>query len=124
MQLPLSLHSKNVSSKGEQLVCYLNRSIYGLKQPLHSGSPNFPLHFCKFTQSKNDYSLFHLGFGSAIVVLLVYVDDIILAGADLDAISLIKTLLHSLFKLKDLRNLKYFLGLEIMRSTKGIYLSQ
>ena len=91
MQLPLSLHSKNVSSKGEQLVCYLNRSIYGLKQPLHSGSPNFPLHFCKFTQSKNDYSLFHLGFGSAIVVLLVYVDDIILAGADLDAISRIKS---------------------------------
>ena len=57
------------------------------------------------------------------VVLLVYVDDIILAGADLDAISHVKAMLHSLFKLKDLGTLKYFIGLEIA-SAKGICLSQ
>ena len=126
IQLPLGLHSKHVSSKGEQLVCRLNRSIYSLKQASRQWFTKFStaLLYHGFTQSKNDYSLFYQGSGSTMVVLLVYVDDIILAGADLDAISHVKTLLYSLFKLKDLGSLKYFLGLEIARSAKGICLSQ
>ena len=54
----------------------------------------------------------------------MYVDDIILAGADLEAINQVRHKLQSLFKLKDLGNLKYFLGLEIAKSRQGITLSQ
>ena len=57
-------------------------------------------------------------------MLLVYIDDIILAGSDLSILTNVKHALQSLFKLKDLGSLKYFLGLEIAKSSTGIFLSQ
>ena len=62
--------------------------------------------------------------GPSFVTLLVYVDDIIITGADSQSIDQLKSLLNSQFKLNDLGSLKYFLGLELVRSHKGIFLSQ
>ncbi|BBH08397.1 wall-associated kinase 2, partial [Prunus dulcis] len=45
-------------------------------------------------------------------------------GTDTATISIIKNLLHQRFHLKDLGDLKYFLGIEVSRSPKGLYLSQ
>lgn len=121
MDLPLGYKT---GSNG--LVCKLNKSLYGLRQASRQW-------FCKFsstlikhgvTQSKNDYSLFTLGSGSSLVVLLVYVDDIILAGPRAEHVNAAQNLLQRLFKLKILGDLKYFLGLEIGRSSKGISMSQ
>ncbi|XP_052624956.1 uncharacterized mitochondrial protein AtMg00810-like [Lactuca sativa] len=64
------------------------------------------------------------GSGSTYVVLLVYVDDIVLIGVSLGEINLVKDRLSNEFKLKDLGNLKHFLGLEIARSKQGIVVSQ
>ena len=58
------------------------------------------------------------------VFLLVYVDDIIISGLDKEQIARAQQKLESLFKFKILGELKYFLGLEIARSSKGISLSQ
>lgn len=58
------------------------------------------------------------------MALLVYVDVIILTGASISVVSELKVHLNNVFKLKDLGSLKYFLGLEIARSSKGIFLSQ
>ena len=77
-----------------------------------------------FTQSKCDYSLFTKGCDSSFVALLVYVDDIVIASPSSSIIATVKTQLQSAFKLKDLGPLKYFLGLEVARSAKGIFLSQ
>lgn len=55
---------------------------------------------------------------------MVYVDDIVIIGPSSTVIDDLKSFLHTQFKLKDLRNLKYFLGLEITRSSTGIVLSQ
>lgn len=57
-------------------------------------------------------------------MLLVYVDDIVIIGNNLSVIHHTKQLLHSRFQLKDLDLLKYFLGFEVARSSKGISLCQ
>ena len=56
--------------------------------------------------------------------LLVYVDDIILTRNSIDAIHHITTLLDQTFKIKDLGILKFFLGLKVARSSRGIHLCQ
>ena len=59
------------------------------------------------------------------VAVLVYVDhDIIVANNDSNGNADLKCFLDSQFKLKDLRQFKYFLGLEVARSKKGIFVSQ
>jgi hypothetical protein len=47
-----------------------------------------------------------------------------LAGNSLDEFTFIKTILHNSFKIKDLGQLKYFLGLEVAHSKLGISLCQ
>ena len=60
----------------------------------------------------------------SITILLVYVDEILIESNDVDAINFFKQFLDNKFKLQDLGTLKYFLGLEITRTTKGMSLCQ
>ena len=76
-----------------------------------------------FVQSKADYSLFTYTKVSSFTVLLVYVDDILLTSNDPGCITDLKHLLDTKFGLKDLGSLKYFLGLEVARSDRGISLN-
>ncbi|XP_004294137.1 PREDICTED: uncharacterized mitochondrial protein AtMg00810-like [Fragaria vesca subsp. vesca] len=55
---------------------------------------------------------------------LIYVDDILITGNDSISIAAIKKFLHSSFRLKDLGELKYFLGIEISSSRNGIFMCQ
>jgi hypothetical protein len=52
------------------------------------------------------------------------VDDIILAGDSLEEFTSIKSIFDTLFKIKDLGQLKFFLGLEVAHSHLGIYICQ
>ena len=58
------------------------------------------------------------------MALLVYVDDIVITGPNYKVIDSLKHFFHRTSKLKDLGCLKYFLGLKIAKSAKGIVLSQ
>lgn len=58
------------------------------------------------------------------MAVVLYVDDIVIAGPNQQEISEVKSYLKSKFKVKDLGNLKYFLGLEITRSKSGILVTQ
>ena len=51
-------------------------------------------------------------------------DDIVITRSDSKGILSLKSFLHSQFHTKDLGMLKYFLGVEAMRSKPGIMLSQ
>ena len=55
---------------------------------------------------------------------MVYVDDIVITGSDSTGISSLKSFLHGQFYTKDLGMLRYFLGVEVMQSKHGIFLSQ
>uniref|UniRef100_A0A2N9I7W0 Reverse transcriptase Ty1/copia-type domain-containing protein n=1 Tax=Fagus sylvatica TaxID=28930 RepID=A0A2N9I7W0_FAGSY len=115
------------ASKGEiNQVCKLNKSFYGLKQASRQWFAKFSSTILQhgFIQSKSDYSLFTRSHGSSFIALLVYVDDILIASNDMESVTKLKKSLDAEFKLKDLGNLKYFLGLEVARSSKGMSLCQ
>jgi len=57
-----------------------------------------------------------------IVVIVIYVDDLIIIGDNDADISDLKKLLKQKFEMKDLGELRYILGIEVIRSLKGIWL--
>jgi hypothetical protein len=108
------------------LVCKLQRSLYGLKQASRQWNTKLTetLVSSGYTQSKADYSLFTKHTNIGFTIILVYVDDLVLGGTDLTEIHHIKSLLDIKFSIKDLGVLKYFLGFEVARSQEGISLCQ
>lgn len=62
--------------------------------------------------------------GDVTIVILVYVEDIMVASNNLQAITDFKEFLYDQFKLKDLGSLNYFLGFEVARTSKCISLYQ
>ena len=121
IQLPQGFHNKVAN-----IVCKLNKSLYGLKQASRQWYSKFSNTLLKygFKQSRADYSLFTKRFNNSFMALLVYVDDILIASNDIQPIDKLKVSLDQEFKLKDLGVLKYFLGLEVARSYKGISICQ
>ena len=121
MTLPpgLVVHDPNLG-------CRLQRSLYGLKQASRQWFTRLSSFLIShdFRQSSADHSLFLHFHNNDITVVLVYVDDIILAGNNLDTIVHITKLLDQAFSIKDLGTLKFFLGLEVARTSQGIHLSQ
>ncbi|CAL1413972.1 unnamed protein product [Linum trigynum] len=114
----------NVGGPGQ--VRRLRRSLYGLKQAPRAWFEKFhgTLVGLGYCQSLNDPSLFIKTTSRGIVILLLYVDDMIIAGSDLEGIRQLKDGLHVAFRIKDLGQLSYFLGLEVSRSASGIFLCQ
>lgn len=51
-------------------------------------------------------------------------DDILVTRTGSSLITQVKTFLNTIFLIKDLDPLRYFHGLEVARSAKGIYLNQ
>ncbi|KAL0355081.1 UNVERIFIED_CONTAM: Retrovirus-related Pol polyprotein from transposon RE2 [Sesamum radiatum] len=107
-------------------VCFLKRSLCGLKQASRQWNIEFTskLEEFGFRQSSHDYCLFVKGSGSSFIALLVYVDDMLLTGASLIHLNEVKHYLDSLFTIKDLVFAKYFLGLELACSPQGTCITQ
>ncbi|CAH9126867.1 unnamed protein product, partial [Cuscuta epithymum] len=101
------------------LVCRLHKSLYGLKQAPRCLFAKLvtALKAYGFLQSYADYSLFTLNRGIIQLNVLVYVDDLLISGNDSAAIAGFKSYLHTCFHMKDLGTLKYFLGIEVARSS-------
>jgi len=103
-------------------VCRLLKSLYGLKQASRQWYSKFSTSLLQFGfyQSKADYSLFIKQDNRSFTALFVYVDDIIVASDSPAVVKDIKVFLNNQFKIKDLGQLRYFLGLEIARTSQGI----
>jgi len=115
-----------ISAKNSNTVCKLNKFLYGLKQASRKWYDKLTSIVLKhqYIQAHSDHSLFTKKTGTSYTILLIYVDDIILAGDSLEEFQSIKSILDTLFKIKDLGQLKFFLGLEVAHSQHGISLCQ
>jgi hypothetical protein len=115
-----------VDSTAPSHVCLLHKSIYGLRQAPRAWFEKFSSHLLivGFTASQADPSLFIYKHGSTVLYLLLYVDDIIITGNLPTAVTELITNLASVFELKDLGPLKYFLGLQIDYKSSGFFVHQ
>ncbi|KAJ0585764.1 putative RNA-directed DNA polymerase [Helianthus annuus] len=107
----------------EQLVCKLKKSIYGLKQASRQWYLKFDEVMKKqgFMKNQVDQCTYLKMSGSNFTILVLYVDDILLASNSLDMLHESKRLLSHYFDMKDLRDASYVIGIEIHRDRhKGI----
>lgn len=77
-----------------------------------------------FKQSENDHSLFIKQTSTGSVFVLIYVDDMLITGSSVQLIEETKAKLNQTLKMKDLGELRFFLGIEFARSSKGILMHQ
>jgi hypothetical protein len=93
-------------------ICKLHMSIYGLKQASQSWNIRFDevvkgFGFIKNEEEPCDYTK---ASGSALVFLVLYVDDILLIGNDIPMLEVVKTSLKRSFSMNDLGEAAYVLG--------------
>ena len=114
------------SGTNTSAVCRLKKSLCGLKQAQHAWNPKITLRLRQmgFATSKSDSSLFVRQGRLGPVSILLYVDDLVIVGADLDEIGHVKLQLAASFNMKDLGDLYYFFGIEVIRIPKGLLISQ
>ena len=107
-------------------VCRLKKALYGLKQAPHAWYTELRVFLLSlgFVNSTVDASLFIYQKPGVTLYLLVYVDDIIVTGNSSAELSKLIATLAARFSLKDLGYLSYFLGVEVIPSTAGLFLSQ
>nr|ABA94354.1 retrotransposon protein, putative, unclassified [Oryza sativa Japonica Group] len=114
------------TSQTKGKVLRLKKSLYGLKQSPRAWFDRFRRAMCAmdYKQCNGDHTVFYHHCGDHITILAVYVDDMIITGNDCLEITRLKRNLSKEFEVKDLGQLRYFLGIEIARSPRGIVISQ
>jgi hypothetical protein len=106
-----------VDPKHAGKICKLQRSIYGLKQASRGSNLCFDEVVKGFGFIKNveEPYLYKKVSGSAIVFLVLYVDDILLIGNYISMMEAIKSSLRKSFSMKDLGEVAYIWGIKIYR---------
>ncbi|CAN6557534.1 unnamed protein product [Malus baccata var. baccata] len=77
-----------------------------------------------YYQSHSDHTLFVKRGSGKVTALIIYVDDMIITGDDSEEMMKLEQNLATEFEMKNLGDLKYFLGVEVARSSRCIFLSQ
>ena len=100
----------------KELVCKLNKSLYGLKQSPRMWYQKFDTYILGlgFVRSRDDYCVYSKQVGNHFIYVVLYVDDM-LVGNNMDVIKEVKSQLSSKFNMKDLGAAKSILRMEVKR---------
>lgn len=110
----------------EQKVLRLRKALYGLKQAPSAWYSKLDetLANLKFVRSPLEHAVYRRGDAKSYLLVGVYVDDLIITGTDMAAISEFKAQMRHLFKMSDLGPLSYYLGIEVVQEKGEITLCQ
>lgn len=112
------------SHMDRKLVCKLERSLYGLKQSGRNWNKLLHEYVTqnKFLQNQADHCVYTRQQKHEIIV--IWVDDLIIAASDENAMKVTKYMLTARFKMKDLGKLRNFLGIDFNQSDDCVTMSQ
>ena len=120
MRLP-----EHFDEKGVPVIVRLLKSIYGLKQA--SRAWNKAMHAVLivfgFVQSKADPCIYVFELGAAFLAMAVYEDDFFVAFNDEAVFEALKSHLEKHFRIKDLGDLRWALGIRVTRDRQARTLS-
>ena len=107
-------------------VCKMRKALYGLKQAPQAWHERIAHYLVTmgFCMADADHSLYVQKNESRIVFICIYVDDLIVGGDHVADVEHVKSLLKKDFDMKHLGELRYFLGIEIIRTNVGMWLLQ
>ena len=110
----------------EHLVCKLNKSLYGLKQSPRCWNYTLDGHFKSmgFKQAPSDPCIYVARGNNEPFIIGVYVDDIILAGKTIEKINEVKQCISERFEVKDMGELNYFLGVQVIQDDGKVWIGQ
>eukprot|EP00253_Pinus_taeda_P034234 PITA_34234 len=118
-----------VQNRNKKFVCRLKKSLYGLKQSPRQWYKKFD--YCMMSQnyirSEYDHCVYFKQLSNGMVIILVlYVDDMLLASKSIIEINRLKAQIARTFDMKDLGATRQILGMEIFRdrSNGKLWLSQ
>jgi hypothetical protein len=77
-----------------------------------------------FSRCHSDPNVYTKKVGSHLIIRVLYVDDLILTSSDSKLLNHEKTNLKKKFEMTNLGFLHYFLGLQVLQTKEGIFLSQ
>jgi hypothetical protein len=112
----------------EHLVCKLDKSLYGLKQAGRTWHKCLDgvLQTMGFRPIHADNCIYIYQRSGVVVIIPVYVDDLLLCSNSLDKLTAFKLELSTHFKMHDLGEARFVLGIEIKRdrTTRTLSISQ
>ena len=100
----------------------MQKSLYGLKQVPRQWYKKFDTSICDngFTRCEMDHCCYFKRFDGCYIILLLYVDDMLVAGSSMKEINKLKKQVSNQFEMKDLGAAKQIFGMRISRDrTKG-----
>ena len=100
----------------EHMACKLQRSIYGLKQASRTWNIRFDqaITLYGFDKSPDEPCVYKRIQGTKVVFLVLYVDDILLIGNDIEVLSSVTGWLQKQFDMKDMGEANYILGIKLL----------
>ena len=100
----------------EHMECKLQRSIYGLRQASRTWNIRFDqaITLYGFEKSPDEPCVYKRIQGTKVVFLILYIDDILLIGKDIEVLSSVKRWLQKQFDMKDLGEANYILGIKLL----------
>jgi len=106
-----------VSTGKENMVCNLKKSIYGLKQASKQWYLKFndTITSYGFVENTVDRCIYMKVSGSMFIILVLYVDDILLATNNVAMLHDVKKFLSNNFEMKDMGEASYVIGIKIFR---------
>ncbi|GKE94961.1 retrovirus-related pol polyprotein from transposon TNT 1-94 [Tanacetum coccineum] len=104
----------------------LKKALYGLKQAPRAWYDELLniLMSKGFTKGTIDPTLFTIRYGEDILLVQIYVDDFIFGSTNPKFSKRFEKLLHSRFEMSLMGEMKFFLGVQIHQSPRGIFINQ
>lgn len=121
MELPQGLL---VSLKDQDKVCLLREAIYGLKRASRAWYTKIHVFLIGFRmiRSEADHNLYFFKENDLSLIVLIYVDDLLIAGNHTSKISTLEREVEDRYEMSKLGSFNFYIRVEFIRFPQGMLL--